>query len=185
MGNRHIFRSAALCALVAAATIALSPRANAATLTGFLDDQSGPVSAVAWIIGVHNGDAVLAATNAEITGFALAQTAGAPATPVVLTTFPVALGTIAPNANALGEVDIDFTGTPSDALFQLIATFTADGLTGSLVLPNLKFEGSAPPPIFPPVAATPLPAGPPLCASGLGALGLLGWRRKRQAPATA
>jgi hypothetical protein len=33
------------------------------------------------------------------------------------------------------------------------------------------------------VSATPLPAAFPLFASGLGALGLLGWRRKRKAPA--
>jgi hypothetical protein len=31
-----------------------------------------------------------------------------------------------------------------------------------------------------PVSATPLPAALPLFASGLGALGLLGWRRKRK-----
>jgi hypothetical protein len=33
-----------------------------------------------------------------------------------------------------------------------------------------------------PVSATPLPAALSLFASGLGALGLLGWRRKRRAP---
>ena len=32
--------------------------------------------------------------------------------------------------------------------------------------------------------ATPLPAGLPLFATGLGTLGLLGWRRKRKAPAS-
>ena len=35
------------------------------------------------------------------------------------------------------------------------------------------------------LAATPLPAALPLFASGLGALGLLGWRRKRKAQAAA
>jgi hypothetical protein len=34
-------------------------------------------------------------------------------------------------------------------------------------------------------AATPLPAALPLFATGLGALGLLGWRRKRKAAAIA
>ena len=33
------------------------------------------------------------------------------------------------------------------------------------------------------VSATPLPAALPLFATGLGALGLLGWRRKRKASA--
>jgi hypothetical protein len=36
-----------------------------------------------------------------------------------------------------------------------------------------------------PVSTTPLPAALPLFASGLGALGLLGWRRKRKAQAAA
>jgi len=35
-----------------------------------------------------------------------------------------------------------------------------------------------------PVAATPVPAALPLFATGLGALGLVGWRRKRKAPST-
>ncbi len=35
------------------------------------------------------------------------------------------------------------------------------------------------------VAATPLPAALPLFASGLGALGLFGWRRKRKPQAAA
>jgi hypothetical protein len=35
------------------------------------------------------------------------------------------------------------------------------------------------------VSATPLPAALPLFASGLGAMGLLGWRRKRKAAALA
>jgi len=38
---------------------------------------------------------------------------------------------------------------------------------------------------YSPPTQTPLPAALPLFASGLGALGLLGWRRKRKAQATA
>ena len=38
---------------------------------------------------------------------------------------------------------------------------------------------------FDPVSQTPLPAALPLFATGLGALGLLGWRRKRKAQAAA
>jgi hypothetical protein len=38
---------------------------------------------------------------------------------------------------------------------------------------------------FGPTSTTPLPASLPLFASGLGALGLLGWRRKRKAQAAA
>jgi hypothetical protein len=38
--------------------------------------------------------------------------------------------------------------------------------------------------IDPVAATTPLPAALPLFASGLGALGLFGWRRKRKGAAT-
>ena len=38
---------------------------------------------------------------------------------------------------------------------------------------------------YEPVSATPLPAALPLFATGLGAMGLLGWRRKRKAQAAA
>ena len=39
--------------------------------------------------------------------------------------------------------------------------------------------------IIPPIAETPLPAALPLFATGLGALGLLAWRRKRKAEVAA
>jgi hypothetical protein len=54
---------------------------------------------------------------------------------------------------------------------------TMTGLPGGIVHTDLTLSGSATAP------ATPLPAGLPLFASGLGALGLLGWRRKRKARA--
>lgn len=41
-----------------------------------------------------------------------------------------------------------------------------------------EYEGTA----FAPVSPTPLPASFPLFATGLGAVGLLGWRKKRRAP---
>ena len=40
-------------------------------------------------------------------------------------------------------------------------------------------------PTFSELTATPLPAALPLFATGLGALGLLGWRRKKKAAALA
>jgi hypothetical protein len=65
---------------------------------------------------------------------------------------------------------------------------TINGLTtvgGNLTLLFAQASGSQASPIFDDVqiSATPLPAALPLFASGLGALGLLGWRRKRKAQA--
>jgi hypothetical protein len=50
------------------------------------------------------------------------------------------------------------------------------GLPADLIVTNIS--GS-------PLSTVPLPAALPLFASGLGALGLLGWRRKRKAAALA
>ena len=66
---------------------------------------------------------------------------------------------------------------------QLQGIWIGEGLTGgntgadSLTVNSLT--------ITTPAAATPLPAALPLFGSGLGALGLLGWRRRRKAQATA
>ena len=38
--------------------------------------------------------------------------------------------------------------------------------------------------VFAPTATTPLPTALPLFVTGLGVVGLLGWRRKRKAQAT-
>jgi hypothetical protein len=46
-------------------------------------------------------------------------------------------------------------------------------------------NGSPQDPLSPSPASTPLPAALPLFATGLGALGLLGWRRRRKAQAVA
>jgi hypothetical protein len=51
-----------------------------------------------------------------------------------------------------------------------------------------SFQWSVPPPgvnVYDGLSQVPLPAALPLFATGLGALGLLGWRRKRKGAATA
>jgi hypothetical protein len=45
---------------------------------------------------------------------------------------------------------------------------------------RLVITGGAPTTLSAPLSATPLPAALPLFATGLGALGLLGWRRRRK-----
>ena len=61
------------------------------------------------------------------------------------------------------------TGLPIDVTFYLSADLRSEGYTAT-------FQSDL---------ETPLPAALPLFATGLGALGLLGWRRKRKAAALA
>jgi hypothetical protein len=64
-----------------------------------------------------------------------------------------------------------FFGISSTTSFSSI---TINDPTNGLILDNFTFT------IEPAASATPLPAALPLFATGLGALGLLGWRRKRK-----
>jgi hypothetical protein len=58
-----------------------------------------------------------------------------------------------------------------------VSSFTISGLSPVNLSNITGLDG--------PTTATPLPAALPLFAGGLGALGLLGWRRKRKAAAAA
>jgi hypothetical protein len=84
------------------------------------------------------------------------------------------------NSNQGGTPDT-FVASPLVSFVQSAWTFpdslapagtlpTAFGLTNFFSSANIQFDD----------AATPLPAALPLFATGLGALGLLGWRRKRK-----
>jgi len=64
--------------------------------------------------------------------------------------------------------DWDSDGTPG--LFSYATSSTSGFFVSG---GSLRFE-------FTPLAATPLPAALPLFASGIGALSLFGWRRKRK-----
>ena len=87
-----------------------------------------------------------------------------------LTLFPNA--TIVNADSGLGGVrfDVGFASA-GDQFNGYVDNFTI-GVNGA----NTTFN-------FDPAAATPLPAALPLFATGLGAMGLLGWRRKRKATA--
>jgi hypothetical protein len=63
--------------------------------------------------------------------------------------------------------------TDNDMTFAGVAGTGNNILNGSLIF------------TFTPTATTPLPATLPLLATGIGGLGLLGWRRKRKAQAVA
>ena len=75
---------------------------------------------------------------------------------------------------------VALTGNPSSAPSYVINNMNL--AAGTYLLDNyLKQHRSQLRGSFAPVSSTPLPAALPLFAGGLGALGLLGWRRKRRA----
>jgi hypothetical protein len=68
--------------------------------------------------------------------------------------------------------DLNFSGTDTFSYRDIGFIFSQSPQTTNLATVSIDVT---------PVATTPLPAALPLFASGLGALGLLGWRRKRKA----
>jgi hypothetical protein len=77
-------------------------------------------------------------------------------------------------------IDVSFTPTTTDVVGGTLSTIVSELASGNLVgmaSSRVDVSGTG----VAPVSNTPLPATLPLFASGLGALGLLGWRRKRKA----
>jgi hypothetical protein len=91
-----------------------------------------------------------------------------------------AAGVVLESGNADFYLQIlTFTTTPT---FQQLGYVTEGG---SYFYSALGTGAGSSVTVTPVVSATPLPAALPLFATGLGALGLLGWRRKRKAQAAA
>jgi len=80
------------------------------------------------------------------------------------------------NLSAFPYTQFSFNVTATSALTALV--FGVGEEHGSFFLDDVSVNPTG-------VAAVPLPATFPLFATGLGALGLLGWRRKRKAQAAA
>ena len=72
-------------------------------------------------------------------------------------------------SSTLGGATITDSWNGTDGLFHFSTTSDFNALGGANAIFNVQ------------VASTPLPAALPLFVSGLGAMGLLGWRRKRKA----
>ena len=90
------------------------------------------------------------------------------------------------SGQTLSGFEVMYTGpvAPASVLwtaFATLGTYNGPGCFNCGINPGFEGVGLDPPwqPITP--IATPLPAALPLFAGGLGALGLLGWRRKRKA----
>jgi hypothetical protein len=128
----------------------------------------------------------LGTVTGEIEG--LTNNSTGPASAVIIDSFPAALGTVCSTpCNTLAS---PWTGSPFNS-FEVSngdivsADFSSSSSNGHLqfqppnnavlIGPGGRLEGVAT------FTATPLPAALPLFATGLGALGLVGWRRKRKA----
>ena len=139
------------------------------------------------------GSKTLTGTLASLSGFQLSTTGFKVTTLFVITgsTANILTGTIHHDDGSSLYDGPGYTNTVFDAAGPVVDTPTGySGLTGTWELlyveandlpARLTFDVSrseAPP-------TTPIPGALPLFASGLGALGLLGWRRKRKAAAIA
>jgi hypothetical protein len=75
------------------------------------------------------------------------------------------------NGSTNNSLHPDFSSTGAEIFFGVeFIAFNNKGETANVFYDSLNIT----------VAQTPLPAALPLFATGLGALGLLGWRRKRK-----
>ena len=82
-------------------------------------------------------------------------------------------------SRSLNPGDAPFSFFEGTSPIKLLLAF--DALNTGDTVSTTGFSGSVTYNFSPVVAAVPLPGALPLFATGLGALGLLGWRRKRKA----
>ena len=101
-----------------------------------------------------------------------------------ITSFTTYLSITADGSSSLGDFDTSGSGGLDHSYFCIGVDCNFFGVTGGFVS---NFSGLGAPDLLIGItlvrtgsAATPLPGALPLFASGLGALGLLGWRRKRK-----
>ena len=172
----------------------LAGSADASTIYT-LNDPFGPNASLTGTITTDG--AIGALTQADITAFDLTVTVnGASGTITNLNNiFSSFLVGSAVSASANG-LSFDFSANGKFQIYNGSFEFFACG-TGNLCTPNndlqlVMFSPNFTDLDFPQdgqtvqfASATPLPAALPLFASGLGALGLLGWRKKRKAAALA
>jgi hypothetical protein len=135
----------------------------------FVELDTTANSAATQVIGTTNGQ------NYNLS-FAYAPRAGIPASSNGIEVFwnNASIGTVTGDGNissAWTLYTLSVMGTGAGDSLRFVAVGTSDSFGGSLDDVSL--------------VATPLPAALPLFASGLGALGLFGWRRKRKASALA
>jgi hypothetical protein len=176
VGNSIFFDSAA-------GVLAYEPTAGlAAALTGSLVDPTSSVS------GVFGGNVTALKLNVDFSAAGLLGTSSTPFGSLLLTGLTgtqaglngmsvsafLALSEIALGGGSTGYAiltDIDPLSAQLNAAFE-------GGVADTFATNDLEFAPTL-------VPQTPVPAALPLFATGLGAMGLFGWRRKRNAAAIA
>ena len=103
------------------------------TVTAALASKSGTSNDRVWNFSFTNAGPGQA-NNIQINSFALTQTAGAPCSPVVVSTLPLTVGSVAPKKVIDGKVSIDFTGCTSTVRFSLAMGSSENGGASSSVL---------------------------------------------------
>ncbi|MBZ5603097.1 MAG: Ig-like domain repeat protein [Acidobacteriia bacterium] len=88
--------------------------------------KSGPQNARVWTFNIKDTGPG-AANGAQLTSFSLQQLSGAACSPVLSTSLPLALGSIAPGATTQANVTIDFTGCGSTNRYAMTVSLSANG----------------------------------------------------------
>lgn len=109
----------------------------AGPVSGLITSKAGPSNSRIWTITLSNSGAV-AANTAQLSSLTLVQQAGSACTPVVTSSFPIAVGNIAAAGSGSAGISIDFTGCAAAARFKVTIPFTANAgaTTGSIVRYN-------------------------------------------------
>jgi hypothetical protein len=154
------------------------------TITGNVSGLVSNYSQIGEAIDFTFQSSVPAAGTAIISGFANLTEPGDPSTVsdrLVLTLtggsdlIGVEFGSGA-NLPTIPDGAVNLGSKAEDGTLQLVATYVATNPPPTHVVDSYFIQSSVP---------TPLPAALPLFATGISALGLLGWRRRRKAQAGA
>jgi hypothetical protein len=152
------------------------------------DGSAAAANATYSVLGAGGGPVSTATYNVNSTSLTLLWGSPDPYNEIAFFTGPNGTGSLIDviggnTTNYNGSNLSCFASTCTDTLFDLVTFAVSSGTIGSIILTDagaaFEFGFSAATPVDP----TPLPAGLPLFATGIGALGLLGWRRKRKSRA--
>jgi hypothetical protein len=195
---RNVFIAAVACAILGGASpasaAAISTTFNFVAFGTFTANTGDVTTATTITNGAPNEVSTIISDNTGlVSGQAVTITNPTPVTlgAAFTKTFTTALGTFTENLTvtlvspAAASLGISASGTITETTLisgSLLtsapvfysAAYTQNGGPGAQINASFNDSTTAPP------SGTPLPAALPLFATGLGAMGLLGWRRKRK-----